>query len=52
MLVGEVVGEELVLLVGVKGLEADDAGVDEEGVDVLTLCSLWASKMLKLATLA
>ena len=57
------VGEELVQLVDVKGLkndgvdveekgEVDDVGVEEEGVDVLNLCSLWAPKSSNLATLA
>ena len=32
--------EELVQLVDVKGLEIDDVGVGEEGVDVQNLCSV------------
>ena len=57
------VGEELVQLVDVKELkndgvdveekgEVDDVGLEEEGVDVLNLCSLRASKSSNLATLA
>ena len=32
--------------VGVKGVEIGDVGIDEEGVDALNLCSLYASKKL------